>query len=127
MSAIKNHFTAKVTAMAQVTGNASDNDVSGHLFVLACEATLKSCRFSCSTMASSKTAKISLYADTTKVVDQTDLVSTALNAKGTLTAAKVDTIFPVGTVFKMKEESTASSNVDGLAADLMFVQMSAIP
>ena len=112
----------KLVAQAQITGDASDNAVVGPNGILPFKAKLVAARVSCSTMAGSKTALISVYAGAVKVVDQATLTSTTLSAKGVLTAAKVGTIHATGVVFSIKEESEASSNIDGLSVDLLFEQ-----
>jgi hypothetical protein len=113
----------KLVAQAQITGDASDNAVVGPNGILPFKARLVAARVSCSTMASSKTALISVYAGAVKVVDQATLVSTATDAKGVLTVSKKGTIHAAGVVFSLKEESGASSNIDGLSVDLVFEQM----
>lgn len=117
------YFFGKCQAQTQITGDASENAVIGSKFVLPFKATLEAARFSSYDVAADKTALINVYADSTEVVDQATLNSTTLSAKGALIAAKKDKIWPSGTVFSMKEECTASSNVNGLSVDLCFVQI----
>lgn len=115
-----NRIVLKCTGPATITGDGSDNAVAGPHATLDCKAKLVGARICARAMASSKTALISVYTGSTKVVDQATLTSTSLTADGTLTAAVKDRIWPAGTEFSLKEECTASSNVNDLAVDLYF-------
>lgn len=120
MSLGKEYFLLHLSAMSQVAGDATNNDVVGTQPVLPMRGLLVDALISAQAVASSKTALISVYAGTTEVVDQVTLNSTTLSGTGTLIAAYKGKVYARGTVFKLKEECEASSNIDGLGAVLLF-------
>ena len=115
-----NRITLQIIAAADITGDASENAIDANTVVLPCKAELVDCRVSCRTMAASKTALISIYENSVQRVDDVTLTSTALYAKGTLTAAYAGKVYDANSVFSAKEECTASSNVENLQVTLTF-------
>ena len=114
-----NRIVLQLGYQGQITGDGSDNAVSGCHVLLPAKAMLVDARVSCSACGAT-TSKISVYKGTTKICDQFSLSSSTKTGQMTLTAAKSGTIYDAGSEFSLKEETTNGGPVDDISVQLTF-------
>lgn len=114
-----NRIVLNLGYQGQITGDGIDNAVNGCHAVLPVKAKLVAAYISCTACAATA-AKISVYQGSTKVVDQFTLTSSTKSGEMTITSSQEGVLFPAGSEFSLKEQTTATQTVDNPSVQLVF-------